>query len=74
MRSVVQQYGPQHPLLTESVRILAHKHIDNAAFLQRHLLERCESPIEEAMASALYIAADYYCSQVDLDWGGSSCT
>jgi very-short-patch-repair endonuclease len=68
--SVAQQYEPQHPLLTESVRALAHKYIDNAAFRLRLFLEKCESPIEEAMFLALYIAADYFCEGgVDVHWG-----
>jgi very-short-patch-repair endonuclease len=70
VRSTDQWCKPQHDLRMEVVRAKAHKYIARTFWLQQRLLEMCESPIEEAMASALWVAADYFPGgPVELDLG-----
>jgi hypothetical protein len=69
VRSTDQWCKPQHELRMEVVRASAHKYIARAFWLQQRYLEMCESPIEEAMASALWVAAGCLSSGVDLDLG-----
>ena len=75
LRSIDQWYRSQHPLRADVVRAQAHKYIDRTFQLQQRFFEKCESPIEEAMASAFLVAADYFSDgPADLNLGDISRT